>query len=224
MKASFLTLLLPEDRALSDPLPVTSASIERAGEAPLAESAARCATRGKTMHEVLILLGDGDRRSIGNVDAVIAAVEHDPSCFDVLFHSLFSDDPLIRMRSADAIEKISRKHPDWLQPYKRQLLTQVAQSEQQEVRWHVAQLFPRLAADQHERTAMVRVLLDYLNDPSQIVKVCALQALADLSAHDPVLRRQTITILEQVTEIGSPAVKSRGRKLLQQLTTQSPHR
>src|SRR5205807_5368490 len=46
LKASLLTLLLPEGRALSDPLPVTSASIERACEAPLAESAARCATRG----------------------------------------------------------------------------------------------------------------------------------------------------------------------------------
>src|SRR5437660_6666632 len=38
LKASFLTLLLPEGRALSDPLPVTSACIERAGEAPFAES------------------------------------------------------------------------------------------------------------------------------------------------------------------------------------------
>jgi hypothetical protein len=46
LKASFLTLLLEAGRAISDPLPVTSASIERACEAPLAESAARCASRG----------------------------------------------------------------------------------------------------------------------------------------------------------------------------------
>ena len=46
MKASFLTLLLPEGRDISDPLPVKSASIERACEAPLVESASRCATRG----------------------------------------------------------------------------------------------------------------------------------------------------------------------------------
>ena len=46
LKASFLTFLLPEGRAISDPLPVTSAGIERACEAPLAESAARCASRG----------------------------------------------------------------------------------------------------------------------------------------------------------------------------------
>src|SRR5205823_13108437 len=54
LKASFLTLLLPEGRALSDPLPVTSASIERAGEAPFAESASRCASRGHIEREIVI--------------------------------------------------------------------------------------------------------------------------------------------------------------------------
>ncbi len=116
------------------------------------------------MHDVFALLEGRDRRSIGNVNAVIAAVEHDRSLFDVLFHGLFSDDQLIRMRAADAIEKISRKHPDWLQPYKEPLLTQVAQSKQQEVHWHVAQLFPRLTVDQQERATMFAVLLDYLTD------------------------------------------------------------
>jgi hypothetical protein len=46
LKASLLTLLLAEGRAISDLMPVKSASIERDCEAALAESAARCATRG----------------------------------------------------------------------------------------------------------------------------------------------------------------------------------
>ena len=46
LKASFLTLLLPEGGDISDPLPVKSPNIERACEAPLAESASRCASRG----------------------------------------------------------------------------------------------------------------------------------------------------------------------------------
>src|SRR5436309_10265021 len=54
LKASFLTLLLPEGRAISDPLPVKSASIERAGEAPFAESASRCASRGHIEREIVI--------------------------------------------------------------------------------------------------------------------------------------------------------------------------
>jgi hypothetical protein len=46
-----------------------------------------------------------------------------------------------------------------------------------------------------------------------MVKVCALQVLVGLSAQDSALGRQTITILEQAASTGSPAVKSRGRKL-----------
>ncbi len=58
---------------------------------------------------------------------------------------------------------------------------------------------------------------------SHLVKVYALQALADFSAQDPTLRHQTITILEQAASTDSPAVKSRGRKLLHQLTKQQQH-
>jgi hypothetical protein len=38
------------------------------------------------------------------------------------------------MRAADALEKMTVKHPEWLQPYKEQLLRQMAQSQEQEVR------------------------------------------------------------------------------------------
>jgi hypothetical protein len=55
LKASFLTLPLPEGRDIFDPLPVKSANIERACEAPLAESASRCASRRKS-HNLQISL------------------------------------------------------------------------------------------------------------------------------------------------------------------------
>ena len=56
-------------------------------------------------------------------------------------------------------------------------------------------------------------------DTSHIVKVCALQGLADL----PALRHQTNAILEQAPSTGSPAGKRRGCKLLHYLTTQRRH-
>jgi predicted thioredoxin/glutaredoxin len=60
----------------------------------------------------------------------------DPPLFEIVFDGMLSDDPLIRMRSADAIEKITAKRPEYLQPYKEKLIKQIAKSEQQEVRWH----------------------------------------------------------------------------------------
>lgn len=173
------------------------------------------------MHKLLDMLTGGDRRSIGQANEVVAAVLRDQSLFGVVFGGLASDVALVRMRAADALEKITAKQPEWLQPYKEQLIRQVARSREQEVRWHVAQMFPRVQANQEERAAMVTILLDYLGDKSKIVKTFSLQALADLAEQDVALRHEVITVLEEQTRTGSPAMKSRGRKLLRKLVGSS---
>jgi hypothetical protein len=53
---------------------------------------------------------------------VVAAVGNNPVLFDDLFQGLLTDDPLIRMRAADAVEKITVRHPDYIQPYKELLI------------------------------------------------------------------------------------------------------
>lgn len=169
------------------------------------------------MADILDKLAGGDRRSIGRVDEVVKAVLAEPVRFDQLFAGMVSPDPVIRMRAADAIEKITARHPEYLQPYKQPLLEQVAGSQQQEVRWHVAQMLPRLELDQAERQEAVQILRGYLQDRSRIVQTFALQALADLAKMDEALQQQVIPLIEQAVRTGSPAVRSRGRKLLAQL-------
>lgn len=168
--------------------------------------------------DILKKLAGGDRRSIGRVSEVVADVLNDPTLFEVVFNGMLSDDPTIRMRSADAIEKITAKHPKYLQPYKTKLIQQVAKIEQQEVRWHVAQMIPRLELSQEERAVAVEIFLGYLNDKNKIVKTFSMQSLADLAEQDAGLRSQVIPLLEELTETGSPAMRSRGRKLLEKLS------
>ena len=169
------------------------------------------------MNDVLRKLKGGDRRSIGRANEVVADVLNDPSLFEAVFNGMLSDDPIIRMRSADTVEKITAKHPEYLQPYKKKLIQQVAKVDQQEVRWHVAQMFPRLELGKEERAVVVEILLDYLDDKSKIVKTSSMQALADLAERDAGLRPKVIKLLEEFTTTGSPAMKSRGRKLLEKL-------
>jgi len=168
--------------------------------------------------DILKKLAGGDRRSIGRVSEVVTDVLNDPTLFEVLFFGMLSDDPVVRMRSADAVEKLTAKHPGYLQPHKTKLIQQVAKIEQQEVRWHVAQMAPRLELSQEERAVVVEILLSYLSDKSKIVKTFSMQALADLAEQDASLRPQVIQLLEELTRTGSPAMKSRGRKLLARLS------
>jgi hypothetical protein len=159
-------------------------------------------------------LAGGDRRSIGRSDEVVAEVLSTPRLFATLFGGLCAADPLVRMRAADALEKVTRRYPTWLAPYKNELLRQLASPEKCEVRWHLVQMAPRLPLTDRERSETQALLKCYLSDDSSIVKTSAMQALADLAGDDVQLRAEIIALLKKLVEVGTPAMKSRGRKLL----------
>jgi hypothetical protein len=168
------------------------------------------------MDGVIDMLRGGDRRSIGRVADVVELIARDPSLFPELVMGLDADDAVIRLRVTDAMEKLTRDHPEWLAPYSERLLGATG-SDLKEVRWHLAQMLPRIALTPEKKKRVVDVLMDYLSDSSSIVKTFAMQSLADLSRGDAALRRRIIRLIEGLVQTGTPAMKSRGRKLLQKL-------
>jgi hypothetical protein len=163
---------------------------------------------------ILRLLEGGDRRSIGRADQVAALVSKDPGLFPELIKGLWSDDALVRMRAADATEKVTRANHELLQPCKKELLGLMAETKQQELRWHLAAMIPRLPLNARERQRAASLMESYLEDRSSIVKTSALQGLADLADHDSSLRPKVIELLQASTRNGTPAMKARSRKLL----------
>jgi len=59
------------------------------------------------MNDPLSQLAGGDRRSIGRVPEAVQQVLEDPASFPALFEGMARPDPAIRMRAADAVEKIT---------------------------------------------------------------------------------------------------------------------
>lgn len=159
-------------------------------------------------------LAGTDRRSIGLADEVAKEIAADQSLFDEVFAAIHSDDPVLRMRAADAVEKASRRCPERLAAHKDALLGDLAAIGQQEVRWHVAQMLPRLHLDPPERERAATILKAYLRDNSTIVRVSALEALAALARGDDALEAEVSRLLVGFLESGTPAEKARARKLL----------
>ncbi len=155
-------------------------------------------------------LSGGDRRSLGRADELVAVLLRKPRQLGQLIACLWHDDPLIRMRAADVAEKISVQKPDWVQPFKSELLGLAAETRQIEVRWHLALMMPRLRMNAPERRRAMAILRDYMEDRSSIVKTCALDALARLLP-DP------LPFLDDMARTGTPAMKARARKLLSAL-------
>jgi hypothetical protein len=85
------------------------------------------------------------------------------------------------------------------------------------VRWHVAQMLPRLQLSSDEREIAFSILLGRLDDERRIVKTFSMQALAERAEDDASLRARVVALLEVLRKTGSPATRTRGRKLLDRL-------
>lgn len=118
------------------------------------------------------------------------------------------------MRCADAAEKVTALHPEYLEPYKTLLLETVVAVDQPEVRWHVAPMLTRVFLSEAEQKQVFEILTGYLSDKSRIVKTFAMQALSDLAKCNEAFRPSVIGLIRETVNSGTPAMKARARKLL----------
>ena len=109
-----------------------------------------------------------------------------------------------------------------LQPYKQEVLGLAREAVQQELRWHLALMLPRLKMSASERRRAYDSLRVYLEDRGSIVRTHAMQGLADLARQDAALRADVAETIRELTRSGTAAMKARGRKLLRELTFSQP--
>ena len=164
------------------------------------------------------LLAEGDLRTTGNVTKVLPFVKTQRA-FDSLFTLLFHPDRKIAMRAADAAEKLTAKNPAFLKPHREKILQLLKCAAHIELKWHVAQLIPRLELNKRKLKIVVPLLTRQAMDgnESKIVRVNSLQALADLSAKDPGLLRSLVPLLAKLAKEDIPSLRVRAKKLHQVL-------
>lgn len=170
------------------------------------------------MHPIIEMLKGGDRRSIGRASDVVGRILKEPDLFDLLISGMCLDDPILRMRCADAAEKITAIHPEYLLPHKNVFLTALAKVDQAEVRWHVAPMLARLPLSDIEQKEVAGILTVYLKDRSSIVKTASIQALFDLAMRNHSLLPLALRHIKEVVVLGTPAMQARSRKLLAKIS------
>jgi hypothetical protein len=175
--------------------------------------------KAQEMNQILSQLSGGDLRSVGKVGRVVKSVLADKTLFDDVFTGLLQDNPVIRMRAADAVEKITKIYPEWLGPYKSIILKKLVLIEDKEIRWHIAQIVPRPKLSKNERMKISQILFEWLKNKkeSKIVRVMAMQALADLSVNDIPLRNSLKSELRETGKSEAPSLISRSKKIFRQL-------
>ncbi len=62
----------------------------------------------KKMTDILEKLRGGDLRSIGQANEVAQEIKTNSALFEAVFSGLYDSDPVVRMRSSDVIEKVTK--------------------------------------------------------------------------------------------------------------------
>lgn len=164
---------------------------------------------------LLQLAGDGDRRSIGKSSQVVEKLLASPALVSEFLDALASTDTVLRLRVADVLEKVSVKRADLFQPKAEAILSLAERETQHEVRWHLAQILPRLKLTKAQNARAVAALFNYLQDEkSIIVRTNAMEALFQLAKADKALMNKVRTIIMERSVQGKPAERARARKLL----------
>jgi hypothetical protein len=160
------------------------------------------------------LLSGTDLRSLGRGNSVVRKIQTQAD-FDELFSLLFHTNRIIVMRAADSVEKISITKRGYLQPHKKEILTLCRTASDKELVWHLAQLVPRLILTNRERKVAWNQLSAWALDKhaSRIVRVNALQGLAELSTPDGSFESDFDLVIQMMEKENIPSINARIRIL-----------
>ena len=136
-----------------------------------------------------------------------------PNLASALVEGMSESEPLVRMRSADAFEKVTAERPELARKYRLKLLRLIAAPQPKEVLWHLLQVAPRVKWSPKELPVVQAAVARARLDSSSIVKACALQAEVELLAQSPERRSVVLALVRKSLASSVPAVRARARKL-----------
>lgn len=166
------------------------------------------------------LLSRGDLRTIGDSNDVIAAVKTKED-FEALFKLIFSNSRPVAMRASDAVEKVSKEHPEYLSDHADQIVELAKTVSNKEMKWHLAQLLPRLSVSPEKMRRLFQRLNYWASNPneSRIVRVNSLQGMYELSLRlqDAKVNAVLQNTIRSFEGQRLPSLSARARKLRLQL-------
>lgn len=170
------------------------------------------------MHEKFedMLAEDGHKNSLGRVNDVIEQVLLDHTRIEELYRTMFNDDAWVRMRGADAFEKICREHPGWIRPYIDRIQKDLFASQQPSIQWHIAEIYCQVDLNEHQKAQAISWLTERLSsvDVDWIVAANSMKALAYFAAKGDVTTSSLQASLKVQLNHKSNAVVKRAKKLL----------
>jgi hypothetical protein len=164
------------------------------------------------------MLSEGSKaNSLGRVNDVVDEVLGDMVLLEELYGCMFSQDAWVRMRAADAFEKVCRQHPKWIEPYIDRIQAALSGAEQQpSIKWHLAQIYQQVALTDTQKLHALSWLVDLLStsEADWIVAANAMEALAYFTKKGDFPSTRLADLLDIQLNHRSNAVVKKAKKLM----------
>jgi hypothetical protein len=163
-------------------------------------------------------LTGGTRTSIGSADQVIKTILKSPSGLTEVYDLFLDDDPVVAMRASYVAMRVAEQSPESVTPFAKDLISNLGRYTQQEVRWHIPQLFSHLELTKAQRQKAYEVFMAWSEtDKSKIVAYYCLQTAADFAELDQSLLQDFIPRLRKANKSGAKSIQNRCKKIAKQL-------
>lgn len=169
------------------------------------------------MNETFVkMLTGGHPNSLGRTLEVVDIVLANPDKLEELYQCYFSSDEIVRLRTSNAIKRVSREHPERLVPYIDRFLAEISSIDQASTQWTLANLFQTLAAYMNvEQKSRAQELLkrNLASHNDWIVLNNTMQTLAEWAAMDENLKEWLLPHLERLSGDRRKSVASKAKKI-----------
>jgi hypothetical protein len=166
-------------------------------------------------------LTGGHPNSLGNTVEIVEEVLADHSLFDELFQCFFSEDEVVRLRTANAMKRVCREEKQLLVPYIEPFLTTIAEIDQASTQWSLAQLFKMLEKDMsNEQIAKAKEIMkkNLAHHTDWIVLNMSMDTLGSWAKKDSDLQQWMLPHLDRLMKDKRKSVAKKATKTKEQLT------
>jgi hypothetical protein len=163
------------------------------------------------------MLAGGHPNSLGRTLEVVDAVLQDQKRLSDLLACYTSSDEVVRLRTSNALKRITLEHPQWIAPFLDHLILEVAKINQASTQWTLAILFGKLVVYMNttQKVQAQRVMRRQLEQQTDwIVLNNAMETLGAWAKTDADLKTWLLPQLERHSTDPRKSVSGRAKKLL----------
>ncbi|MEP7127537.1 MAG: hypothetical protein ABI729_01660 [Chitinophagales bacterium] len=153
-------------------------------------------------------------------DKIAAWVCKDKVRFKELMHLFFHGEYRVVQRGAWIVKQVAVQKPEWIRPYLKKMFLYCRQPVHDAVKRNVMNIMQFQILPASLQGIAATICFDFLATPELpvAIKVFSMTVLYNITLQQPDLRHELKTVLEEQMEYSKPAFKSRGKKVLRQLT------